>query len=282
MNRGVTLAAILLLSLSTAFAQTTDSSSQATPPPQPPPTHAPMISQYDVPAFSRMSVGVGLSPLGIGMQVSTDINAHLNLRAVGNIFKYSTSITSNGIPIDASLTLGSGGAMVDYYPSHLGFRVSGGLLFVNQNGASATANIPGGDSFTLDNQTYYSANPNPATGATPLAGTGSLTLNGVKPTAVLTTGWGNHVKRSGHWAVPVELGVAFIGQPKINMALSGWACTDPNQINCANISGNNPIAQQFQSDLNAQIAKWNSNLTGLQTYPILSVGVAYSFQTKSY
>jgi hypothetical protein len=283
MTRGLALAAILLLSLGGAFAQTADSSSQEPPPPMPPPrTPAQMISPYDVPAFSRMSVGAGLSPLGIGLQVSTDLNAHFNLRGIGNIFSYSTSITSSGIPVNATLTLGSGGAMVDYYPFHPGFRVSAGLLFVNQNGASATASIPGGNSITLNNQTYFSADANPNTGATPLAGNGSLALNSVKPSAVISTGWGNHVKRSGHWAVPVELGVAFIGQPKVNLALSGWACTDPNQINCTDIAGNSPIAQEFQSNLNAQIAKWNSNLTGLQTYPIISVGVAYSFQTRSF
>ncbi len=235
------------------------------------------VSPYDVPPFSRMSVGAGVSPLGIGLQVSTDVNSHLNIRGIGNIFGYSTNFTTNGIPVTASLTLGSGGVMADLYPFHAGFRLSGGLLFVNQNGASATASIPGGNNFTLDNQTYYSSNANP------LNGTGSLALNSTKPGGLVTIGWGNHVKRSGHITIPFEIGAAFVGSPKVSLALSGTACIDPAQTICTDIaSPTNPIAQQFQSNLSAQIAKWNSDLNVLSAYPVVSIGIAYSWQTRSY
>ncbi len=280
MRRFFTLSILLCLASYTALAQ--DSSSTSQPPP-PPPMRSLVAPQDDVPPFSRMSFGAGVSPLGIGFQVSTDLDSHLNVRGIGNVFSYSTTLTSSGIPFSAALNLDSGGAMLDYYPFHHGFRLSGGALFVNRNGATATASIPGGTSITINNQTYYSANTNPATGATPLAGAGSLTLNTTTPSAVLTTGWGNPVKRSGHWDFPVEIGVAFIGTPKVNLALSGWACTDQTQLFCANIaSPTNPIAQQFQANLSTQIAKWNSNISGLDTYPIVSFGVAYSFRVRSY
>jgi len=274
MNRFLTAVLLVSLPSSALFAQQTGS------PPTPPSLVAP---SDQLPPFSRMSIGAGISPLGIGFQVSTDLSAHLNLRGIGNVFSYSTSLTSNGIPFNASLTLGSGGAMLDYYPFHSGFRLSAGALFANRNGATATANIPGGTSFTINNQTYYSANANSTTGATPLAGVGTLTLNATTPSAVVTTGWGNHVKRSGHWDFPFEVGVAFVGTPKIDLALSGWACTDSTQLYCTNIaSPTNPIALEFQNNLSAQIAKWNSNISGLETYPVVSFGVAYSFRVRPY
>jgi len=224
-----------------------------------------------------MSVGAGLSPLGIGLQVSTNVNAHLNLRGIGNVFTYSDNFTTSGIPINASLTLGSGGVMADFYPLHVGLRLSGGLLFINQNGASATASIPGGNSFTLNHQTYFSDN------ASPLTGTGSLALNATKPGGIVTLGWGNHVKRSGHITIPFEVGAVFAGSPKVTMALSGSACTDQAQTMCTDISSStNPIAQQFQSNLSSQIAKWNSDLNALEAYPVISIGVAYSWQTKAF
>ncbi|MGB6780811.1 MAG: hypothetical protein WBE36_02050 [Terracidiphilus sp.] len=290
MKRTLALAGMLMLA-AIGFAQTPDSSSQATPPPPaqspdsssqatpPPPSKSStqMISPLDVPAFSRVSVGAELSPLGIGLQVSTDVNRHLNLRGIGNIFSYSANFTTSGIPITASLTLGSGGVMADYYPSRFAFRVSGGVLFINENGASATASIPGGDNFKLDGQTYYSSNANP------LTGTGNLALNSTKPGAVFTTGWGNHVGHKGHFSIPFEIGAAFVGSPKVSMALSGTACTDQAQTMCTDIaSSTNPIAVQFQSNLNSQIAKWNSDLNVLEAYPIISVGIAYSWQTKAY
>jgi hypothetical protein len=171
--------------------------------------------------------------------------------------------------------------MVDYYPFHVGFRLSGGLLFVNHNAVNATASIPGGDSITLNGTDYYSASANPATGATPLYGHGSLALNKQSPGFMVTTGWGNHVKRSGHWTVPVEIGVAFVGTPKVTTAISGWACTDAAQTLCTNIADPaNPIAQEFQSNMNAQVTKWNNDVEWLKSYPIVSVGLAYSFNIR--
>lgn len=240
-------------------------------------------ADYDVPAFSRMSIGGGVSLLGIGMQVSTNLNEHLNIRATGNVLKYNTSFTVSGVPAAADLNLGSAGALLDYYPFHVGWRLSAGVLYINQNEMDASANIPGGDSFTLNGQTYYSANPNTATGATSLTGSGKLSLNQMKPGVIVTTGWGNHVRRNGHWTVPFEIGVAFVGTPKVTMGLNGWACADAAQTACANVGdSSNPLAVQFQSDLNGQVGKWNSDISALRSYPIVTTGIAYSFNIRRY
>lgn len=31
-----------------------------------------------------------------------------------------------------------------------------------------------------------------------------------------------------------------------------------------------------------QIAKWNSDLNALEAYPIISIGIAYSWQTRTF
>lgn len=236
---------------------------------------------FNVPAFSRVSFGAGVSPLGVGVQFSTNINQHLNIRAIGNAFKYSDSFTVSNVPATANLKLGSAGVLADFYPFHTGFRLSGGALFLNRNQLNASTTLSGGDSITLNGNTYYSANTNPVTGATPLNGTGKLILNTTRPSAVLTTGWGNHVKRSGHLSFPVEIGVAFVGTPKATMNLTGWACQDAAQTECSNVADpKNSVAADFQNNLNAQIAKWNSDIEPLKTYPIVSAGIAYSFGTR--
>ncbi len=270
---------------STVFAQNTvELASNAAPTPAAVTTQRPV--PYKVPSstapFSRMAFGAGISPLGIGMEVSTNLNSHLNVRGFGNVFKYSTNFTTSGVPANAKLNLASSGAMADVYPFHSGFRLSGGILFVNDNQLTGTSSMAGGDSITLNGQTYYSANANSVTGATPLTGNGTLSLNGMKPGAVLTTGWGNHVKRSGHWSFPFEAGVAFVGTPKVNVNVGGWACLDQAQTMCTNIADpKNSIAVDFQNNLNAQVQKWNSDLNALGTYPMVSIGVAYSFQVRN-
>jgi hypothetical protein len=268
---------LVLFASCAAFAQSTDNSSSSDAAMPPVAAQRPLM-QNAPPAsgrFSRMAIGGGMSPLGIGMEVSTNVNEHLNVRGIGNILKYSTSFSVSGVPSTANLNLASGGALLDYYPFHAGFRLSGGVLIVNQNQLSATAAIKGGDSFTINSQTYFSSN------ADPLNGSGHLVLNATKPSAMLTTGWGNHVKHSGHWTVPFEIGVAFVGAPQVKMGLTGAACTDASQTRCADVNdANNPIAVQFHDNLNAQISKWNSNLNALKVYPVISTGIAYSFNIR--
>lgn len=232
--------------------------------------------------FSRFGFGVGISPLGIGLQTATNINDHLNVRATGSFFNYSTSFSTNGFAADAKLNLASAGMALDYYPFHAGFRLSPGVLFYNGNGLTATDTVAGGTSFTLNGDTFYSANANSATGATPANGTATLGLNTTKPAFTMTTGWGNMLPRKG-WPIsfPFEIGAAFTGSPSLNATLAGWACHDQAQTQCVDLTSNNPIALQVQSDLRAQIAKWTNDLSELKIYPILSVGAAYSFNVRS-
>lgn len=232
--------------------------------------------------FSKVSFGVGASPLGIQLTSTTNLAPHFNLRATGNFFNYSTSFTTSGITANAKLDMKSAGAAVDIYPFHRGFRISPGVLFFNSNGANASANVPGGTSFTLNDQTYYSANANSRTGATPITGNAVLNLHTTNPAFTITTGWGNTLPRNSHWSFPFEVGVALTGAPSLNVNLGGWACYDRAQTLCTDISSKtDPIALQIQSNLRTQVAKWTSDIEPLKTYPIASFGVAYRFGTRS-
>jgi hypothetical protein len=229
--------------------------------------------------FSRIAIGANFSTFGPGVQITTNVASHLNLRATGNGFAYSTNFTTNGFDAAAKLNLVSAGVSADIYPFRSGFRISPGLLVLNNNKISAASTVAGGTSFTLNGDTYYSANTNATTGATPLSANALLGLNSSKPAFTITGGWGNTIPRSGrHWSFPAEVGVALTGAPSVTANLNGWACYDQAQTECTNVaSATDPIALQIQSDLSAQIAKWKNNLNPLKTYPIASFGVAYSF-----
>jgi hypothetical protein len=232
--------------------------------------------------FSRVAIGGGFTTLGPGVQITTNLADHLNLRVSGNGLHFGASFSTNGFDANAKLNLVSAGVAADIYPFHRGFRISPGVLVLNNNKVSATSVAAGGTSFTLNDTTYYSATANPATGATPLHADGSLGLNTNKPAFTLTTGWGNTIPRNGgHWSFPAEVGVAFIGSPAVNVTLSGWACQDQAQTQCSDVtSTTDTTAQDVQSNLAAQIAKWKSDLDALKTYPVLSFGVAYSFAVR--
>jgi len=223
--------------------------------------------------FSRFAVGGGISPLGINLMAATNLNRYMNLRATGNVFKYTeTGISTNGFNVDADLNLASMGASVDIYPfPHHGLRFSPGVLFYNANGATATFAVQGGTSFTLNNTTYYASSSNP------VMGSGSLGLNSQKPAFTITAGWGNIIPRNGgHFSFPFELGVALIGAPALNIALTSGQVCDAQGQNCVNVATDADV----QSNLQQQIAKYKSDLDPLKTYPIVSMGVAYSFRIR--
>jgi len=228
--------------------------------------------------FSKVALGGGVSPLGIQISLTSNLNPHLNLRTTGNVFGYTTKFTTSGIGADARMNMKSVGTALDVYPFHHGFRISPGLLFYNGNRITANASVAGGTSFTLNDQTYYSANANSATGATPVNGNALLSLHTTNPAFTITTGWGNNVPAKGHWSFPFELGVAMTGAPSVKVNLGGWACYDQAQTLCTDItSKTDPIALQIQDNLSAQVTRWTKDIEPLKTYPIASFGVAYSF-----
>jgi hypothetical protein len=219
--------------------------------------------------FSRVAFGGGVSPLGINLMAATDLNRYMNLRFTGNTFKYTVSnISTNGFNVGAALNLASAGVSTDIYPfPNHGLRFSTGVLLYNTNAATATFTVQGGKSFTLDNTTYYSSSANPVTGL------GTLGLNSQKPAFTLTTGWGNALRRNGHISFPFEIGAAFIGTPSLNIVLNSGQVCDAQGNNCVNVATDPTV----QSNLQQQIAKYKNDLSALKTFPIVSMGVAYSF-----
>jgi hypothetical protein len=239
------------------------------------PTSVPQINAAAEAPFSRLGLSAGVGAGGINLQAATNVNRYINLRLVGNVFNYTVSnINTNGMNLNGKLNLASTGLSVDLYPfPYHGLRFSPGVLMYNQNSANATVTVAGGTSFTLDNTTFYSSTSNPVTGA------GNLGLNTQNPAFTMTAGWGNLIsRRGGHFSIPIEIGAAFVGTPKLNLALvSGQVCTDPQGTqNCQDVATDTEV----QSDLQAQIVKYQNDLNPLKVYPIFSVGIGYNFKIR--
>ncbi|WP_263356364.1 hypothetical protein [Acidicapsa ligni] len=222
--------------------------------------------------FSRVALGANISPLGVGVQASTNLTRHVNFRASGNFFQYTANnFSAQGFNINANIHLASAGVSADYYPFHKGFRLSPGLQFYNLNRANATFLAQAGTSFSLNDHNYYSAK-----GAEAVRGIGFVGLGNGSPAFTMTTGWGNTIPRSGrHFSFPFEIGAAFTKTPTFSLALNGYVCDAQGQ-NCVNVA-TDPTAQ---ADLAVQVKKYQDDVNLLRFYPIVSFGVAYSFGTR--
>jgi len=184
--------------------------------------------------------------------------------------------------LTTDLHLASVAAALDLYPFNSIWRMSAGLLLMNGNQISATANIVPGTDFTLNNQDFYSASANLVTGATPLSASGVLGLHSTRPAFTVSGGFGRFIPRSNrHWSFPSEFGVAFTGAPSVDVNTSGWVCLDKALTNCSNVSDpTNPVAIQFNTRLQAELTKWRHDLSGVRVYPLFSYSVVYSFNFR--
>ena len=242
----------------------------------------PAASWYQ-PPFSRIGIGADVSLLGIGIKSAIVLNHDFDARALINFFNFDTGLFEvDGFHVDAKVHMASAAAALDWYPYNSVFRLSGGVFFFNNNQISGSTHIAPGTSFTLQQHTYYSASPNPVTGATPLTGSGVLSFHQRRPAAMVSGGFGKFIPRSDrHWSFPSEFGVIFTGPPTINVNVAGWACLDAEQTQCSNIgSPTNPIAIQFNNDLHGRLARWQNDLNKVGIYPIFSYSVVYSFNIK--
>jgi len=233
----------------------------------------PQVRNAPARSFGQLAFGAGISPEGITMSATTNLNRYMNVRGTGSLFNYTiNNFTTNGFTVGGKLNLASAGASLDFYPfPNHGFRLSPGVMFFNNNGASTTFSVVPGTSFTLNDYTFY------ASKSDPVMGTGVLGLHTQNPAFTATTGWGNQIRRgNGHWSFPVEVGAAFIGKPGLNIALTQGQVCDANGQNCVDVAKD----QTVQTNLQAQVAKYRSDLDPLKTYPIVSFGVAYSFHTR--
>jgi hypothetical protein len=242
----------------------------------------PSATGYQRP-FSRIGIGANVNPLGIGINTSIILNHLYDARFMGNFFSFNSGhFEIEGFNANANLHLQSVAAAIDWYPFASVWRISPGLLFMNGNQLSVTTNITPGTSFTLNNQTFYSATSNAATGATPLAASGVLGLHTNSPAFTIAGGFGKFIPRSDrHWSFPSEFGVAFTGAPTVKVHVSGWACLNAAQTQCSNVGdSSNPVAIQFNNAVQTSLIKWNHDLAKVQVYPLFSYSAVYSFNIR--
>jgi hypothetical protein len=228
--------------------------------------------------FSRVGIGVGISPLGVGVSSGIVLTEIFDARLSGNYFAYNNGrIDVDGFNVYGGLHLASAAGSVDFYPFNAPVRLSAGLMFYNTNHAAATMRIAPGTSFTMNAETFYAGGAN----SVPLEGAAELAFHSIRPAPTLTFGFGKFIPRSNrHWSFPSEFGVAFTGSPSLNVSMSGTVCTDAGLTDCANAaSTSSSVGAEFNSALQMKLASWRRSLDRVPFFPIFSGGVSYSFDT---
>ena len=214
----------------------------------------------------KVGLSVGMSSLGAGAEVGVSVARRFNIRAGFNAFSYSHGLNKDGITYNGDLNLRSASFLLDWFPFGGGFHLSPGALAYNGNGATANANVPAGQTFTLGG-TSYQSDP---TGTNPVTGKGNLGFTKAAPMVLF--GWGNIVPRNKHLSFKIETGVVFQGSPRATLALAGTACPSGGGA-CVNAATDPGV----QSNVLAEQTKLNNTMSPFKYYPVISIGTGYRF-----
>jgi hypothetical protein len=214
--------------------------------------------------FGTYAVGLKFDTLGAGVEIATPLSHSFNLRSSANFLGFAYPFSVDGISYNAEFHFHSQQVNVDWFPERRGsFHVSVGILYL-RNDLSAVASVLPGHYFELGDQGFTNSVDDP------LSGTATVVYpHTIAP--MLMMGFGNMLPRSGkHFSMPYEFGVAYTGAPRINVQLSGTACTAEGCFDAA-------TNKEMQQSVEQENAKLNNSLSGFPIYPIVSLGLAYHF-----
>ncbi|HYL05535.1 MAG TPA: hypothetical protein VE075_05825 [Thermoanaerobaculia bacterium] len=210
------------------------------------------------PAAAQLTVDVQAGTLGIGGGLAWPLAPQLAVRVSGNALGgINRSERAGGNRYQVHLDLGNAAALLDWHPAANGFRLSAGAMY--------DANRVEGDSEPSGAGTYVIGNLQlPAS----LVGTlhGKVDYPSFAPYAGL--GWGTAPGAGPGFGVNVDLGVAFVGRPRVTLT------PEPPPGSPLN----SPAAMALLApELAREEARVEQKIDGYRYYPVLAVGVAYRF-----
>jgi hypothetical protein len=152
------------------------------------------FAQVKIQSQPALDVTFSVSSLGWGVQAARPLPHRSDVRGGFNFYTYNTTITEDGADYTTDVRLRSVNVQFDKYLL-AGFFASGGALVWNGNNGDAKVSVPGGQSFSLGNVTYFSD------AANPVHGDSTVTVQKFAP--LLSLGYGNLTSR-GHFAYKLE------------------------------------------------------------------------------
>jgi hypothetical protein len=211
------------------------------------------LALFPAVAMADGSLGVRAGTLGLGVEFSYPISSRFGMRFSYDSYKYSRTFNSDNIDYDGEAKLKTGSVLADWYPFANNFRISVGPMY-NGNKLGLTG-VPTGGTFTIDGVTYTAAE----------VGTLKGQVDFKKYVPYAGIGYGRPI--GSGLSLTFDLGVVFQGSPTATLTAT---CGPAAPVG-------SPTCNQIQSDVAAQQATANESLKDARYYPVVSLGLAYTF-----
>ena len=212
-----------------------------------------------VPAAAEVAIGATVGTLGIGGELVVG-TPHLQGRFGAAAFEVDADFETDNVDYTGDLELENFFAILDWYPTGGGFRLSGGVV-INDNRVIGTAPIE--QLVDLPPVLPPGIPPNLLSGIGFLRG--EATYDEVVPYVGL--GFGNPFTGNGRWRFRFDLGVLVTGEPDVALDAE---INSPVPIP--------PVIQGLIDDfLDAERLELEDEIGDFDFYPVLAIGLSYRF-----
>jgi len=202
-------------------------------------------------AAADTSLGLRGGTGGAGVELSHAFGPRTGMRLNADGFNFTRSSTYDNIDYDTKLKLRTVSLLGDWFPFANNFRISAGAAL---NGNKLTLKgQPTGGFFTINGTQYNTAQVGSVDG----------TVDFNKAAPYFGIGYGRAIN-SG-LSVIFDAGVMFQGAPKSKVDVTCGPLATP--VQCA----------QARSDAQAEQSRLDESLHNFKYYPIISLGLAYTF-----
>ena len=191
---------------------------------------------------------------GVGVSIAKTLNSSFDVRVGLSALSYSRSTKGADFDADAKLKLQNLGIYSDYFPiENNGFRLTAGAQF-GKNKANITGKGKNG-LITVDGVDYaYDGSKDSVTG--------QLNMGNAAP--FLGLGYSSRGANKPGISFSFDAGVRF-GKADVSLTRSGFDTLSPSDQN------------KLDDGLKAEAAKVRKDLKALKTYPVLAVGLSYTW-----
>jgi hypothetical protein len=199
-------------------------------------------------AQGGLALGAKIGTLGPSVELTGYITDYINIRGGFNWIEFGWDGEADDIDYEMDMQFESFAALVDLHPFANNFRITGGVLW-NNNEAELKGDI---DEPTEIGGTTYSPQQIGSL-------TGSAVFDSMAP--YVGVGFGNPVMDDIDLSFSFDLGILFQGSADVNLEADGTLANDP----------------QFQADLQEEEDDAQDVADDFTIYPVLSFGIAYYF-----
>src|SRR5260221_9210812 len=199
------------------------------------------------------SLGIRGGTLGGGVELSTALSQRAAVRLDVDGYNRTQTSTQDNIQYDVKLKLQTASLLGDWFPFANNFRISLGAMY---NGNKLTLKgQPTGGTFTINGQSYNAAD----------VGSLDAQVDFNKAAPYFGIGYGRPI--NGGLSMIFDAGIMFQGSPKSKIDVTCGTAAPQGSARCT----------QLQSDAQAEQSRLDASLHNLKYYPVISLGLAYTF-----